>query len=281
MKKMKKKKKKKLEYDPKYIKLEDKNIIKKVHDFNLSFMSKYTPIESESNVKVNINSFDYQSPFQSISIIRGNNEIHDEISKDFLMRQKQTFDNSIKSFESYTMKYRAKMPKIRIAKIPAKIQYEIPVVNMANDKKKKDEEVLPPIPGQGHLKLFAYYRYPNRNFPEGREQFSLEMKGADIILCGGISSQMKQMVIWNLNIEQLKWTKLNTENITNCRYGHSGIIFQNKIYLFGGRTKFQNTSLITGFELYSFLDNMYSTPSIAGKSPQLRRNHIAELMEVK
>ena len=271
-------KKKKLEYDPKYITLEDKNIIKKVHDFNLSFMSKYTPIESESNVKVNINSFDYQSPFQSISIIRGNNEIHDEISKDFLMRQKQTFDNSIKSFESYTMKYRAKMPKIRIAKIPAKIQYEIPVVNMANDKKKKDEEVLPPIPGQGHLKLFAYYRYPNRNFPEGREQFSLEMKGADIILCGGISSQMKQMVIWNLNIEQLKWTKLNTENITNCRYGHSGIIFQNKIYLFGGRTKFQNTSLITGFELYSFLDNMYSTPSIAGKSPQLRRNHIAELI---
>ena len=40
--------KKVIEYDPKYITLEDKNTIKKIHDFNASFISKYTPIESDS-----------------------------------------------------------------------------------------------------------------------------------------------------------------------------------------------------------------------------------------
>ena len=270
--------KKIVKYNPKYITLEDKNIIKKVHDLNTSFLTKYTPLNSESNLKVNFNNIDYQNPYQSISIIRKNNDIYDEISKDFLMRQKQTFDNSIKRFEGYTMKYKTKMPKIRIAKIPPKIQFDIPVVDMTADKKKKEDEVLPPIPGQGHLKLFAYYRYPNRNFPEGREQFSLQMRAANIVLCGGMSAQMKKMVIWELNVEQLKWSKVITENITNCRYGHSGIIFQNKVFFFGGRTKFQNTSLTAGFELFSFNDNTFSNPSVAGKQPELRRNHIAELI---
>ena len=261
-----------------YITTEDHNIIKKVHDLNSSYISKYAPPDSDTNPKISIPEFNYGNPYQSVSIIRKNNLIYDEISKDYLIRQKMLFDNSIKTFEGYSMKYKLKMPKIRIAKIPPKINIEIPVVDMTKDKKKKEETVLPPIPGQEHLKLFAYYRYPNRNFPEGREQFSLGMKGADIILSGGMSASMKQMNIWQLNVESLEWKKIKTENYTNCRFGHSGIIFQNKIYYFGGRTKYSNTSLSTGFELFSFSDMTFSTPTVAGKTPELRRNHIAELM---
>ena len=261
-----------------YITLEDYNIIKKVHDLNSSYISKYVPIDSDTNPKITIPEFNYGNPYQSISIIRKNNLIYDEISKDYLIRQKILFDNSIKTFEGYSMKYKLKMPKIRIAKIPTKINIEIPVVDMIKDKKKKEETILPQIPGQEHLKLFSYYRYPNRNFPEGREQFSLGMKGADIILSGGMSASMKQMNIWQLNVESLEWKRIKTENYTNCRFGHSGIIFQNKIYYFGGRTKFSNTSLSTGFELFSFSDLTFSTPTVAGKTPELRRNHVCELM---
>ncbi len=262
----------------KFITSEDQNIIKKVHDLNLSYISKYAPIDSETNPKVNIPEFNYGNPYQSISVLRKNHLIFDEVSKDHLLRQKMLFDDSIKTFEGYTMKYKVKMPKIRVAKIPPKINVEIPVVDMTMDKKKKDETVLPPIPGQEQLKLFSYYRYPNRNFPEGREQFSLGLRGADIVLSGGMSAQMKQMSIWQLNVESLEWKKIRTENFTNCRFGHSGIIFQNKIYYFGGRTKFSNTSLSTGFELFSFSDGTFSTPTVAGKTPELRRNHVAELM---
>ena len=35
--------------------------------------------------------------------------------------------------------------------------------------------------------LFTYYKYPNKNFPEGREQFSLYSKGNEIIISGGIA----------------------------------------------------------------------------------------------
>ena len=58
--------KKIVKYNPKYITLDDKNIIKKVHDLNSSFITKYTPINSDSNLKVNFNNVDYQNPYQSI-----------------------------------------------------------------------------------------------------------------------------------------------------------------------------------------------------------------------
>lgn len=258
---------------------EEQSIIKKVHELNQSFISKgLSSLNEESILKVSIPAVDYRNPYQSLSILRQNHIIYDEISKNFLHRQKDLFDDSIKAFEGYTMKYKVKMPKIRVLNVAPKVSFEIPVIDCVDEKKKKDLPALPPIPQNG-LKLFAYYRYPNKNFPGGREQFSLAMNGGEIILVGGMSSSMKSMSVWSLNIENLEWKNIKGDNLTNCRFGHTGVIYQNKIYVFGGRTKYTNSTVYSNFDLFSFSDNHWVNPSIGGKNlPQLRRNHIAEVI---
>ena len=89
------------------------------------------------------------------------------------------------------MKYKVKMPKIRVLNVAPKVSFEIPVIDCVDEKKKKDLPALPPIPQNG-LKLFAYYRYPNKNFPGGREQFSLAMNGGEIMLDRLYNSQIGQ-----------------------------------------------------------------------------------------
>ena len=265
-----------------FITYDDQVLIKRMYNFNKSFENKLGYLNEESALKVNVPELNYRNPYNSISILRNNHFIYNEINKDFLLRQKQKFDDSIKIFEGYTMKYKVKMPKIRVAVVQPKFDIEVPVIDMnkenENSKKKKDEKVLPPIPQNEQLRLFSYYKYPNVNFPEGREQFSLSTKGNEIIISGGISSQMKQLYIWSLNVNTLSWKKIKTSNATNCRFGHSGIIYQNKMYLFGGRTKYTNSSLTVGFEIYNFNDNTFSTPQIVKNGVSNRRNHISELL---
>jgi hypothetical protein len=48
--------------------------------------------------------------------------------------------------------------------------------------------VLNPIYND-NFELFAYYQYSKTNFPEGREQFSLNYNPYYLILFGGISSK--------------------------------------------------------------------------------------------
>ena len=274
--------KKKLSSRNNLITYEDQVEIRKVHNFNKSFENRLGPLNEESSLKVNVQELNYKNPYNSISILRNNHFIYNEINKDFLLRQKQKFDDSIKTFEGYTMKYKVKMPKIRVAIIQPKFNVDVPIIDISKDNKeeikKKEEKVLPPIPESQKLRLFSYYKYPNINFPEGREQFSISTNGNDIIISGGISSQMKQMYIWSLNISKLTWTKIKTQNNTNCRFGHTGIIYQNKMYIYGGRTKYTNSSLTVGFEIYNFFDNTFSTPQIAKNGVENRRNHIAELL---
>ena len=89
---------------------EDQSIIKKVHELNQSFISKgLSSLNEESILKVSIPAVDYRNPYQSLSILRQNHIIYDEISKNFLHRQKDLFDDSIKAFEGYTMKYKVKV----------------------------------------------------------------------------------------------------------------------------------------------------------------------------
>lgn len=170
------------------------------------------------------------------------------------------------------------MPKIRVVASAPKVSFEIPVVDLVDDKKKKDMPALPPIPQNG-LKLFAYYRYPNKNFPEGREQFSMCMCNGEVLLLGGMGSSMKQMSIWGLDIEKLEWTKKVTRNITNCRFGHTSNAYQNKIYVFGGRTKCNSVDVLANFDIYSFNENSWIIPNISNKNaPPLRRNHVSQMI---
>ena len=89
---------------------------------------------------------------------------------------------------------------------------------------------------------------------------------------------MKNLTIWSLNLDKLEWVKLKTPTLTSNRYGHTGIAYQNKIYFFGGKTKYLNLSYLCGLEIYSMADGTFTTPDVGKLSPELRRNHIAELL---
>ena len=117
--------------DSRFISKDDTLLIKKMYDNNKSFISKnLNPFSDESLLKVNVPERDYKNPYQSLNIISNNHNIYDEVSKDFLFRQKRLFDESIKNFEGFTMKYKVKMPKIKVISVQPKVSFEIPVVNL-------------------------------------------------------------------------------------------------------------------------------------------------------
>ena len=226
--------------------------------------------QSSSKIHIDSPKKSFESPSQSLKIINCNNDIFNNISKDSLIRQQILYNNSVKSFEKYANKFRIKMPKIKTSKMNSKIKDDINII----EGEKKLEEVLPPIPSNGDLRLFSYFIYPKKNFPEGREQFSLCIKGTNILLSGGTSTNMKEMNFWVLNIKTLEWDKIHSENHTNNRFGHTTICDENKIYIYGGRIKEKNTSILVGLEIYSFKDNHFSKPYIQNEPPD-RRDHIA------
>ena len=229
--------------------------------------------KSESKIFIKPQKLNYESPKQSLNIINSNNNIFNEISKDSLIRQRILFDNSVKIFENHAMKFKTKMPKIKMYSMNSKVEEYIPMINLVENEK-KPEEGLPPIPSNEDLKLFSYFKYPERNFPEGREQFAICSKGRHIFLSGGLCTNMKEMNFWSLNVKDIEWTKIYSSNQTNNRFGHTMVYDEDKIYIYGGRIKEKNKSILIGLEIYSLTENNFYKPYIQ-KEPPDRRNHIA------
>ena len=270
----------------KFMGVKDKILIRKMYDFNKTIFNRgLASVNKENNTKVNIDQKEYPNPYQSLGIIKHNYHIYNQMSKDFLFRQTGLFNEQIKTIKKHQNLFCAKMPNVHVSEPGSnKDNFDIPVVDMIEEKdkeKKENENLLPLIPHMGTLRLFSYYRYPNRNFPEGKEQFSIFLKEKEkqIIICGGLSAFMKGMSIWALDLEKLEWNKITQNSQTNNRFGHTSIIYQNKIYLFGGRTKYGNSFVSPGLEIFSLNDKNYiNHDSEGGIIPEPRKNHIAELV---
>ena len=256
----------------KYMTKDDTKLIKKIYDRSKDLSSK----NEDSNLKIIVSEPDYPNPFQSLGVIKHNNHIFNEISRDYLYRQSDLFNKQIRNIQKYEKKHKIKMPKISVGS--SNVGFDIPVVDLTDKKSKDISTALPHIPQSGNLKLLAYYKYPNKNFPEGREQFSVFLRTNEIFISGGISSNMKSLSIWSLNLEKLEWKKLQTNGLMANRYGHTGVIYQNKIIFFGGKTKYLNMSYLCGLEIYSMTDYTFNSPSVGKISPETRKNHIAELL---
>ena len=261
----------------KYMTKDDTKLIKKIYDRNKFNNSKDLSSKNEdSNLKIIVSEPDYPNPFQSLGVIKHNNHIFNEISRDYLYRQSDLFNKQIRNIQKYEKKHKIKMPKISVGS--SNVGFDIPVVDLTDKKSKDISTALPHIPQSGNVKLLAYYKYPNKNFPEGREQFSVFLRTNEIFISGGISSNMKSLSIWSLNLEKLEWKKLQTNGLMANRYGHTGVIYQNKIIFFGGKTKYLNMSYLCGLEIYSMTDYTFNSPSVGKISPETRKNHIAELL---
>ena len=268
----------------KYMDKKDTILIRKVYNSNKSFYYKgLTPRNDESNLKVFIFEKDYPNPYQSLGVIKHNHFIFDEMNKDFLNRQGDIFKQKILTIQKYKNKFRTKMPKIHISK-SSRIPFDIPIVDLTEDKDKKGFSPLPNLTTnqkkKGKLQLFAYYKYPNKNFPEGREQFSIFLKNNNkLYICGGLTVNITGMIIWCLNLENLEWSKIIQKDSSLNRFGHTAIVYQNKIYFFGGRTKNESGFSYQGFEIFSLIEGVYYNPNLGRiNCPKLRRYHIAELI---
>ena len=258
----------------KYINKKDKQIIKKVHDLNNSYDNRVmSPKSKENNIKIEINEMNYPNPIKSLGIIRNNRHIYNELNKNIITRQSESFNKQIEEVENYNMKFNKKMPKIHITDLLFKNSLNIPG-NISNIKKPIN---LPSLQQKGktELKLFSYYKYPIKCYPEGREQFSICINNNDIIITGGISTNMKYFSIWSLNILKLEWEKLNQNLQMDNRYGHTGLALNNKLYIYGGKTKYSNSSILNGLEIFSFSNNTYLSNISSGEMPENRRNHIS------
>ena len=272
-------------YNPNfYIHLKDKLLIKKIHKHNRNFFNHaLTPKNDDSNLKITIREKQYPNPYKSLAVIKHNSFIFDEINKNFLNRQGDLFKQKILNIKKYNNKYKVKMPKIHISNF-TRIPFEIPLVDLTEDKDKKGLQTFKNISkkqNEGTLQLYAYYRYPNRNFPEGREQFSIFFYNNNrIYICGGLTVKMGIMPIWYLNMDKLEWNKVPQKENTNNRFGHTSIIYQNKIYFYGGRAKIDKALYYCGLEIFSLNEGLYYKPMLSKlNSPTLRRNHIAILID--
>ena len=262
----------------KYIDKDDKKLIKKIYHLNSLYSNRGLPtLNEQSRLKVVIPEQEYPNPFQSLGVIKANRHLYDEISKDFLYRQSYLFNQKIIDIQKYKSKFGS--IKIQQTQVSASNnKYDIPVIDLTEKKDKQSFGINHILPQNGILKLFTYYKYPNKNFPEGREQFSLFSKGNEIIISGGITINMKTLTIWSLNLEKLEWKKININGYSYNRYGHTGIYYQNKIYFFGGKIKYQKNSMTCGLEVFNFQDGQFTAPSAGKLIPEPRRNHTAELL---
>ena len=259
----------------KYINKVDKELFRKIHNYNNNYGNTNKDISSKvSHIKIGVNQMEYPNPIKSLGIIRNNHYIYSELNKNNLTRQSESFNKQIEEINHTNLIYGKKMPKVHITDILLKEPSNIPLINIA--KKKKSVNILSYLEkAKKDLKFFSYYKYPVKNFPEGREQFSICRQDNDIIITGGISTKMKTLAIWRLNLTTLEWKKVKTDNPIENRYGHTALSMNNKLYIFGGKTKYLNTSYMNNLDIFSFAERKIINCQINGEKPENRKSHIA------
>ena len=99
----------------------NENSIQKNNNPKNNNIRKLSSIKSDSKILIKSIKLNYENPKQSLKIINSNNNIFNSISKGSLLRQQLIFDNSVKIFENFAMKFKTKMPKIKMSSINSKI----------------------------------------------------------------------------------------------------------------------------------------------------------------
>ena len=133
------------------------------------------------------------------------------------------------------------------------------------------------------ITFYSNYAYTNKVFPEGREQASLAYDGDDCMLFGGLVPNKSNM-LWNFDPANLSWRKESDKcsNTVLLRYGHTGILYRQKLYIFGGRTKLNSLFYIPDLEVYNLDDKSWTFPNLETKKTlKLRHNHISVLIGKK
>jgi hypothetical protein len=166
-------------YEIKYKKIFNKNEkLKNNNNNNIKILIRKNKLNSRLNFK---------NPNFSFKILAKNQIIFDNINQSYINRKNESIEKTLKNLEKTNMKFKIKMPKIKISSLLKKNESQkylknYDLVKEFNKEFKNnlylDEKVF-----------ISYYKHSNINYPEGREQFSLNFFNEnEIILFGGISS---------------------------------------------------------------------------------------------
>jgi hypothetical protein len=279
----------------------EESMIKSVLKRNNS--SLHIEKSEESTLKISINNErDYKNPYDSFRMLKKNKKIYEDVTKSFLERQENIYLHAIDQFNKETMQYRVRIPNVKVTglmKVTKEETQRIPIIKeeeqeltssrqTESDEKKKikrnstvhDIQVVSDALNDKANRLYCYYKYTCKIFPEGREQFALSSDMGKIVLWGGITSN-KNSDVWLLNPENLEWRKMTTE--TNyppvTRFGHTGLLFEKKFIVFGGKAKNNNYTYIADLEYFNMEDKTWITPIInTANILKLRKNHVAEII---
>jgi hypothetical protein len=255
----------------------------------------------ESMLKISISDRDFKNPFDSFRMLKKNKRIYQDVTQSFLERQENVYFQAIEQFNKETMQYRLKLPHVKVTGLmkltkeenqvipPIKEEEEVLTSSRqteAEEKNKVQKNSIPDIQlivdsfNDKANRLYCYYKYTCKIFPEGREQFALSSDLGKVVLWGGITSN-KNSDVWVLNPEQLEWRKLTTEMnyppVT--RFGHTGLLFEKKFIVFGGKAKNNNYTYNADLEYFNMDEKTWITPIInTANMLKLRKNHVAEII---
>ena len=281
------------------IKSREKNYIKKVTKRNTWKCPPKIDMSKEENESINLSisipkDNYYMSPIHSLSVLKINYQVHSNILKSNLKRQKFIYDKSIEEFKKNRKKLLNRVLKLKITELN-------PLNNNLFDLKTKNERptneniALANKPSKNlpiylYTRLFASFKYSCKNYPESREQFSFISLDENIYLIGGLCCINETDEIWIYNTSCLSWVKIKISNKTLSRFGHTAVLDKSKtkIYIFGGRSKLdiwshslsnERKEYYGNIEYYDIKQNEWNLPIMKSKyHPTLRRNHSAELI---
>ena len=269
---------------------------------NLKLYPKLGYDEEKNSTKIKLKNIQFQSPIDSLGLILRNKIVHDKILLNYQDREVHNFGKTINTFKSLN-KFEKYNKKVKITPImPTMLDNDLFNFNYLginknentlneneNDKKNKkkyNKKILNRmiyldlndfIKGSVYL-LCSFFRPPNC-LPESREEFCMNFDplSNSIYLFSGISCNLTSNQIWKFNINDNSWTNLKSKNyISEPRRGHSGIIYKNKYYIFGG--KFLHSGNFAKLDIYNFETNTWSTGNNNSLFFNLRRNHISCLI---
>ena len=133
------------------------------------------------------------------------------------------------------------------------------------------------IAQKGTIYLLPGYYQPTKTCPESREQFSFNYDPItnSIFLFSGNSSRIDSPLLWKFNLSTYNWEIITySSTIIDKRCGQSGVIYKNKLIIFGGR--YLHNTTLADVDIYNIDNNEWEMKNLkTGIFLKLRRNHIA------
>ena len=131
---------------------------------------------------------------------------------------------------------------------------------------------------RGSVYLLCSFFRPLNFFPESREEFCMDYDALTktIYLYSGNSSNINTHQLWKYNLLSNTWANIETNFTPEPRRGHTGILYKNKYYIFGG--KYINSNILAKLDIFDLSTNSWSTNNYNYFLFKIRRNHIACLI---